>query len=439
MYLMEHGPQPPDGERRYMDSQVAGAVKDVLQQGSLVTNTDRFVQLVESNFSDPVRLDGWNCAYELTASLGHPNDELFWSDLDLARPCLGVEHAAAVFQGNENDYAPYFYDAPEALEATRLTALLQDSGKALAVAEEGNNFGQTAYNVAVARNILTATEEIEPHVKQAVLALIGQDIIGGLLQNRDVSAGIKNFQEAWPAELAEYRDDLLLASYLSDASAHSGLRLYQNARNSYTEPAVRPDDMNLGFLFTRHPGGAVTLTPDRCQLLLDALPGVNLLRPLLTGEPSAIVSEGSVFEESVSYALATQQRVREGVKSYDQDIIVKTVTTLGTHALTGVYAQVIAVEVDEEGNDLPDERIAHQTIYYAPGDGRVWGMGASFHSLEHYYQGYVPAGRREQHPDPDVQAMLDTIVWTRAIERSRLGQALPADIAWKLIYDIEEL
>jgi hypothetical protein len=394
---------------------------------------------VEDNFSDPVRLDGWNCAYELTISLGHPNDELFWSDLDLARPCLGIEHAAAVFQGNENDYAPFFYDAPDALEATRLTALLQDDGKALAVAEEGNNFGQTAYNVEVAKQILTATDEVEPHTKQAVVALIGQDIIGGLLQGKDVAAGMKAFQDAWPPELAEYRDDLLLASYLSDASAHSELRLYQNARNSRTEPAVRPDDMNLGFLFVRHPNGAVTLTPDRCQLLLDALPGIKRLRPLLTGEPSTVIAEGVVFEESVGHTIAAVPRTREGLTAHNSDNTIKTVTTLGAHALTGNYAEIVTSETSEDGHELAAERMAHQTIYYAPGDGRVWGMGATFHSLNDYYQGYISTARTETHPNSDIEKMLATIVHSRTVERNRLGQPLPADVAWKLIYDIEDL
>jgi len=443
MYLMEHGPQPPDGERRYMAGDVADQVKNTISQGSLVANKQRFVELVEDNFSDPVRLDGWNCAYELTASLGHPNDELFWSDLDLARPCLGIEHAAAVFQGNENDYAPYFYDAPEALETTRLTALLQDSGKALAVAEDGNNFGQTAQNVKVTRCILDATDATEPHVKQAVLALVGQDIIGGLLQGRDVAAGLEAFQQAWPAELADYRDDLLLASYLSDASAHSGQRLYQNARNSYTEPAVRTDDMNLDFLFTRHSSGAVTLTPGRCELLLQALPGVKRLRPLLTGEPSPVIAEGVVFEETVKHTMTSEPRAKEGSISYNEDGNVRTLTTLGTHALIGNFAQQVTIETGDDGYDPLDElrndHVAHQVTYYAPGDGRVWGMGAALHSPTDYYQGYIPAGHHDNHPNRVIDSMLATIVSTRAIERNRLGQPLPSRIAWKLILDIKDI
>lgn len=426
MYRIEHHLQPPDDERRHMTPQTAMAIKASIQEGSLVADPERLEALAEE-FTLPTRLDGWDSVDALTTSLGS-NDELFWSDLDLLRPCLGNEHAAAVFDGNEIDYVPYFYDTPEALQITRLTALAQDSGKALAVAEEGNNFGQTAFNKQITEQIVAPLQNLTPTAKKAISLLVGQDLIGGILQNKDVTDALEEFRAAWPPDLADYRDDLLLASYLSDASAHSGMRLYRNARNSYTEPAVRPDDAQLTFLFEHHPNGAVTLTEDRRQLLLDALPGINRLRPLLTGEPSPIVREDDIFKDIITRKLDRYASVQEGMHEYSDNGEEKRLIRLGTNALHGTNVTIFTTYASRSD-------VSRQQVYFTPGDGRIWEQSATTYHRIPMFDAYYD-GNRDKHPDAAIDKMQSDVAYRRAIEGEDLGKPLSPKKAWQVIEHI---
>jgi hypothetical protein len=123
--------------------------------------------------------------------------------------------------------------------------------------------------------------QLPEYAKRATELLVGQDIIGGLLQGRNGSeAALADLRQEWPKELAEYFDDLLLAAYLSDASAHSIHRQTLYGRSGQFEPAVRPDDAQLTFLFEKHPNGEITLTPDRAKFIARHLPGLQRLRHL---------------------------------------------------------------------------------------------------------------------------------------------------------------
>lgn len=240
----------PDVERPQMPPALAQEIVSSLETTPLA-DEERLNTLVQK-LAEPNRLDGWGTTKELVDSLQRDGAyHLYWGDHGLLRPCLGTEHAAAVFDGSEIDYLPPFYSGPEpappeVLQIKRLTDEFQDDGKVLSVALTGDNFSQAHFNRLTTANLLRSIRLREP-VKRATALLAGLNVVGGILQGYDVDEELAQFQAAWPEEFAGYRDDLVLASYLSDASAHSAYRLIRNARTGFIEPAVRPDDAQLTF------------------------------------------------------------------------------------------------------------------------------------------------------------------------------------------------
>jgi hypothetical protein len=436
-------PQPPDNERRVMSPTTAAWIMGLGHDEPLVDpqrigELNRFVD----SLSTPTRFDDWETVQRFADTLG-PADELYWRDLDLLRPCLGNEHACAVSAGNETDYAPLFYDAPEALAISRLTALEQDGGKVLSVVETGNNFDQSRYNLYVAQKIHHSidNEVLSPDAKKATELLVGQDLIGSILQGKEYQEALERFQSAWPESLAEFRDDLLVASYLSDASAHSAYRIYRNARNGYREPAVRPADAQLTFLFTRHKDGkaevdpqcgAITLTDDRCQLLLDVLPGVNRLRHLLTGEPSPYRREDVAFKAAVG-------RLVTELADYPKGLV----DQIDSSGETRVFAQsdpAVGGLLKFRTKYFGHSTVMREEAYYLPGDGRVWSR-AFVHSgwdYESVVFNYLYTSRTEfEHPDPEVTAMRLAIADHDSTQNGIVGRPLSLEQAWRVINQAE--
>ena len=196
-FLGHHG-EEPDEERRQMSAETAERIMAHLDSATLA-DPERLHPLVE-RMGTSERMDGWTATKQLADSLGD-NYDLYWGDLDLLRTCLGTEHAAAVFDGNEIDYRPLLGGHPEILRIARLTDLLQDSGKVLSVAMTGSNFAQSEYNTRVARNVVGCIADgyLDQSAKQAVVALAGLDVIGGILQGHDVDEKLAQFNAAWPA------------------------------------------------------------------------------------------------------------------------------------------------------------------------------------------------------------------------------------------------
>ncbi len=417
--LLSHHEDP----RRFMSLEAAMTVETVpfAIPGQMDNLADQM--------SDPSRLDGWQTTQTLTKGLG-PAYDLYWSDLGLLRVCLGNEHATAVFDGNEIDYIPLFADNPDVLKISRLTALLQDCGKALSIVRTGSNFAQSKYNVETAEKIISSVsdEKLSPAVKQAVIALVGLDVVGGMLQGHDVDEKLAQFQADWPDEFLEFRDDLMLSSYLSDASAHSSYRLYRNARNGFVEPAVKPDDAQLTFLFARHRSGAVTLTPDRCGLLLSRLPGISRLRYLLTDELGPYAREDEAFAEVVTRQARTgdEHGLRiEDQQEYQRDFIIME----GAGSL-GVSASIIT---------YPCARydIATDRRYWLPGDGRLWERVVSVGNTS--AEEYGPVPENYAHPDPDVAKMQKRVLCADISQNSAIGRPLAPEEAWDVIHRLENL
>ncbi|HKU18599.1 MAG TPA: hypothetical protein VJP80_04965 [Candidatus Saccharimonadales bacterium] len=426
-----HG--PADDKRRQMPLEVARQIVDSLETTPLA-DAERLDVLVQG-LAQPTRLDGWETTMSLVDSLRQEGAyHLYWGDHGLLRPCLGTEHAAAVFDGSEIDYLPTFYDhpepaPPEVLQIKRLADLWQDDGKVLSVALTGDNFSQAYFNRLVTANLLQSTHLREP-VKQATALLADLNVIGGILQGQDMSGELASFQTAWPEEFVDYRDDLMIASYLSDASAHSASRLARNARNGFAEPAVRPDDAQLTFLFARHRNGALTLTPDRCELLLEQFPGVNRLRHLLDDSPAPYAREDEVFSEVVARQLATRRRPNEEVQILDEDDLRTDVVSFVQNDSHGGH-----VRVNRYVQGYPPD-ISTEIMYWLPGDGRLWqrsvyvgNLALGFEAGD--YLGANPASY--QHSDPSIEAMQRNITQAKPVEDNSIGRPLSVAGAWEVI------
>ncbi|HEU5121250.1 MAG TPA: hypothetical protein VFT59_00245, partial [Candidatus Saccharimonadales bacterium] len=225
-----------------------------------------------------------------------------------------------------------------------------------------------------------------------------------------------------------------------DASAHSSYRLIRNPRSGYIEPAVQPDDAQLTFLFERHRNGAVTLTPDRCDILLQALPGVNRLRHLLTNELSPYAREDDVFNEVLTQKLTRHQDatryipelggaaiwLNDGPNALGHD----TVRILENQG----YGKTMSRTTSYRGDGFIDR------MYYLPGDGRIWGRfigGSSIHP--HFFSDYIQP-EEYQHPDPAVTAMQRNVQETAMYnEKDNIGRPLTLQEAWQVINDAENV
>lgn len=423
----------PDDERRQMPPIVAQEIVDSLETTPLADET-RLHALVQK-VALPERLDGWETTKELADSLEREGAyDLYWGDHGLRRPCLGTEHAAAVFDGSEIDYLPAFYDhpepaPPEVLQIKRLTDEFQDDGKVLSVALTGENFRQAHFNRLITANLLRSTR-LRESVKQAIALLADLNVLGGMLQGYDVDQELARFQADWPEEFADYRDDLMLASYLSDASAHSAYRLIRNARTGFIEPAVRPEDVQLTFLFARHRSGALTLTADRCALLLERFPGINRLRYLLDGSLGPYAREDEVFSEVVARQLATRRQPRGEVQILDED-------GLRTDAISFTegdrYGKHVRINSYVQGMSL---HVSTETMYWLPGDGRLWQRSVYVGDLALAYEAgdYLgPDPATYHHANLDVEAMQRRVAQAKPIEDGSIGRPLPVADAWRAI------
>jgi len=433
-----HG-QAGDQDRRLMPPEVAQGIMATINTQPLADETC-LNELVES-LAEPTRLDGWTTTKAFVDSLVDDAYHLYWDDHGLLRPCLGTEHAAAVFDGSEIDYLPAFYEQPgkevppEILQIKRITDLVQDDGKVLSVAQVGNNFAQAHFNRLTTANFLRSMHLSRP-VKQAIALLADANFIGGILQDFDVENELERFQKRWPPEFRAYRDDLLLASYLSDASAHSSYRLIRNARTGFIEPAVRPDDTQLSFLFARHPSGALTLTPERCALLLEKLPGINRLRYLLDGSLGPYAREDDVFAEIVTRGLATRPRPQGEVQVLKEN---------GPRTDTVSFA-----ESDRHGNHVrvnsyvqgASPHVSTESMYWLPGDGRLWQRSVYVGSLAIAFEAgdYIgPKPASYQHTDPAVRAMQKRVAHAAPAEDGSIGRPLSAPDAWRVINWLQSL
>jgi len=420
--LLKHH-TPLSGDRRQMPLALATRIMDPANTAPLADKAA--INLLVEHMGEPDRIDGWETVQQLTHSLGDAYD-LYWGDLKLLRVCLGNEHAAAVFDGNEIDYTPLFYDKPEILKIMRLTALLQDVGKVPCVTLTGNNFAQSSFNISIAQKIVDciSDEQLSPVAKRAVVALVGLDVIGGILQGHDVDEKLAHFMSQWPEELEEFKEDLMLSSYLSDASAHSKYRLYRNARNGFVEPAVQEDDAQLSFLFEKHRNGAVTLTPDRCEVLLSRFPGVTRLRHLLNGDRSPYAREDDVFAEVVSRK-ARAHPLRDPQDNGDELVyILQASSQFGPSVNTLTY---------------PHHRpsIALEERYWLPGDGRVWHRAIWAGTVP--LDGYGPSPQSYTHTDPTIAKMQKHVLIADQIQASNIGKPSSPKDAWTFINLVENL
>ena len=190
---------------------------------------------------------------------------------------------------------------------------------------------------------------------------------------------------------------------------------------------MRPEDHQLTFLFERHRNGAVTLTPDRRELLLSRLPGINRLRHLLTNEPSPYAREDDVFLEVVvrqlhqaGDRLPLRNAHRHGEDAYNMEL-----------GRLGISANILSYP-----KDIPSVGIDRR--YWLPGDGRVWERTA-WVSLRPAPGPIGPGQSDYGHHDPDIAAMQLGVENADRMQSSDIGCPLSPPEAWGIIHHLENL
>ncbi|MBP7857762.1 hypothetical protein KA016_01720 [Candidatus Saccharibacteria bacterium] len=171
------------------------------------------------------------------------------------------EHTQAVVGRFFDEFADRLADGKQRQILTT-ALLLQDIGKSLAVARQGNKEQQTHYNRSVANNVLGSVDDtvLSPDDKKYILALIGQDIIGGRLQNKigedDAIKAYDELKGKVPAAHAGTLERDMKIMYMCDASAYTGMATYIDA-----DGVKRGAVPSLDHLFVRDQKGRIRLAP----------------------------------------------------------------------------------------------------------------------------------------------------------------------------------
>lgn len=288
--IKKRHPQWRDGTRPMMHDAVRDKILIQLHSGDPLVDTDTFNTLVD-RLSESEPVDPWQTMVALTECL-KANQELMTCDLDLLRPCLGIEHSSGVLGVFEEHYAQLFYHDTEALAAVRLALALQDIGKVLSVAVTGDNFSQAKFNAPILKNISEVLVGAgSDKLRIAVQLLAAIDFVGDVMKasEEDVEQVITKTQRndlamlegAWPEGFQTPLEDFIVAMYLSDAGAHTRYAAQINATTGEIEWAVTHEDAQLTFLFEQMYGDILTLRPDLGQRLLRLLPGIRYMRDSL--------------------------------------------------------------------------------------------------------------------------------------------------------------
>lgn len=309
------------GPRDLSDDEVR-TIRAMLDVRAPLVVATRFNALVR-RLGDGASLDPYSvmcglarCSSEMTA--------LLRTDVGLGRPCRLHEHTQGVLDAMERDHIRLL-GAVSSRRVLRLALLLQDIGKSWCVSVTGSNFEQAEYNVRVAENLLeTLTTDTLPSVEQkAVRLLLGQDIIGGALQGRFDHDELEGLRAAWPQPLAPEFDDLVVAAYLADASAHTEYRSYRDADTLRLVPCTRPGDETLTWLF--EPDGAARLAlrvPEHRQIVRALFPTLRATAPLVPPPDATtapvVASAPAWFEEVAAADGAWSAELRPWGASFDE-------------------------------------------------------------------------------------------------------------------------
>jgi hypothetical protein len=267
-----------------------------------LVDVKRFNALV-AGFRSGSPLDPYRVVCEL-AGCSREMTALLRADLGLLRPCRLYEHTQGVLDGLERDYIAVFPAASQR-RVLRLAALLGDIGKSLCVAQTGSNLDQLTYNARLADNLIAtlSTATMSAAEREAVRLLLGCDVIGGALQGRFDYRVLQQLRDAWPRSLASERDDLVLAAYLADATAHTEYRSHRDAGTLQMIRCIVPGDEALTWVFEAGAQGQLALrVPEHRRIVAALFPGLQATAELVApyeGDwtPAADTREVARFEE----------------------------------------------------------------------------------------------------------------------------------------------
>lgn len=163
------------------------------------------------------------------------------------------EHTQAVMNQFERFFAQHIHSGElnQAIFSgiTRLSLLLQDMGKPLAVSIENSRANQTTYNKGAAQNILSSMP-IDGDVKELIVDLVSQNHIGSTIANPDnLDSSARHIAQIYkkydgrfePRDIAT----IMTVMYLCDASAYTSHAVYRDASTGYPTKTMK----SLDYLF----------------------------------------------------------------------------------------------------------------------------------------------------------------------------------------------
>lgn len=282
---MNRDPRWQDVPRIEMSLFEREAIEGQLAAGEPLADPEQMTRVLE-DLVKPESLDAWEVTNKFVDCFqGTPG--LFASDLGLLRARTVKEQTSAVFGAHEEEYGACFMPDTRALLTSRLAALLSCGGRGLWNASGAPSSEQPARNVEVADNVLTPLN-IDGDVKKAVVALVGQDIVGDFLRTgrrEDIEQQFGAFWNIWPHQFGPVTHaDFLVVNYMSRMRAHTEDNVQLSDADTPIEESVTPTDAQLTDLLEPNLVTPRLLRPDLRQRMANLLSDTRYARELV--EPS---------------------------------------------------------------------------------------------------------------------------------------------------------
>lgn len=249
---------------REIPADVTARVEEMLDSDTPIIDVDRFSEFVTSLMDTrDNKLDAAiEANFKSIVMLGSCSVEMAWQqagDVHIPRPRRLHEHNQSVLNTFDRVFSADFTDPRDRLLGPMFA--LQDGGKAHCVAladpsDTRKNRNQAIHNIRMANNVL---DPLSPDIlsvdeRTVIKLLIQQTSIGGALYRHsekdmplDEVAGkaeveLDNLRRQCPPEYKDRFDDYLLASYLTDAGAHTQRALYTDAATLEVRPDVTTEN-----------------------------------------------------------------------------------------------------------------------------------------------------------------------------------------------------
>lgn len=275
---------------REIPPEVTHTVEEMLTNGEPIVNADRFNQFVTGLTAErPIYDTHAESTFYSIVTLASSSSLMAYQqagDIQIPRPRRLGEHNQSVLNTYEHNFSAQHTDPRDRL--LRPMFALQDAGKAhcVALTDPSNprrSRNQAVHNLRVAKNVLSVVPEdiLSTDEKTVIELLVQQTAVGKALRRHDekgvplddvvteAQIELNRLRGQCPSGYKDRFDLHLVASYLTDAGAHTQRAYYTDAATGNVVPDVTPRDrynadgsktgMTLDHLFSEAPEDRTTL------------------------------------------------------------------------------------------------------------------------------------------------------------------------------------